>query len=334
MITLQSYLNRLVYKAVSRFIEEIPNGFTMPWRPLEMAVLFATDDIANSILSDSHEEPITAAFITRIETHLTWCWRFIASDDLMDGHNKESRHKIGWAEYNKCVTSEAGEPKKGADFALVIPFAGSQVRVAIFQAKKCGMGKVASDEIRIDHSNSLGSQASILRATVDEISEAVSGLSHSHAPFAHYIAWPHEKGTSAKVIDLQSVLVELLEKKKSSIKVNDAQCMENAWVLLQRGLSYDPPLPASDGKLPKVDGWLSMTYAEAKQWLPKIMEIAPVIIADDSGSSGGLVAELAQQGIRPDRVVDCDPDYALSLDQVIEVRSEPAISNDHDLPTP
>lgn len=290
--------------------------------PLKAMACLAIDGMSKSPLSGLDEESVTAALAGRFATQFDWCVSVLA---YKCGYTAPAQ----WGQYSKnSLDPVSGEPKTGADFVLVIPLSETRVRVALFQAKKSLTADSGSTPLKasVDKKKSLleainlyriGSesapedQLTKLRNAANNISMRVSGKENSG--WAHYVCWPSGK-TYPKSLSLSTLRDVAALEKDYLIALSDPPCQNFLELILSgvdrsgvvglaqgeggdiQGEKFDDVKEKrflQDSASLVVNGWLEMTQNQAKEYLPKLLDVADIFVADERGEAGGLCHTLS-----------------------------------------
>lgn len=240
---------------------------------------------------------------------------------LLGSGQAESR-QCSWGAFNKYggTSDPKSETTSGADFVLIIGRPKGLARVALFQAKKFDLGRASGLDVRRDAAGSaeekrqlvmlmafgiyLLGQNSTPRAVADVSEQSVAVLQRAtylskadpafrkeaaeSLTWIHYLAYDCEGAICLPMSGIGSKAIEAEFKGGDKVRVSADSKTPSLLELLNSGLS-------GDGK-----GWWDMDRATLNVLLPELVELFPVIIADDEGR-GGL--EIGKEIPADDKVI-------------------------------
>jgi hypothetical protein len=274
-----------------RFVEErkkITGSASVPdITPTVAMICLGLHGLASSPITDLDEESITAGLVARFASEFRWCHTALA-------HKRGLSSGMLWGQYSKTAKNpNTSETKRGADFLLAIPLSEKEIRVALFQAKKCEYAQDPKDKkqgvecvdiYRKGSETDNRDQLTKLRATADFLSREVTGT--TSRKWVHYILWP-KPGRMPKSLSIDKL--DTVGKLTSRYRIV-TEAFEACAELLFRGARASSPDDDRDAAIP--DGWLEMTMADAVLHLPKMLSLTHVVVVDERGSAGGLCEKL------------------------------------------
>jgi len=233
---------------------------------------------------DFDEETITAALLGALAAGLPWVVPAI-------GATVREETEVSWGHYKKTTppknpdADDFTEATHGADFALALRVAPDTVRVALFQAKR--NSERNPEFVQIYRHGRPGTatnrQFLALRSTATAILAAVRPATTppAHFHWVHYLAY---NANGVICVPMSSFAgFPAFKNLKDSKKEMHAPIPANARSLLETLMHA----VANPGCEP--EGWLDLTFKQARTHLRHLRSLMPVYVADEGESANALL---------------------------------------------